>query len=268
MRSALRSAAALAAAATLLAAAPAAAQDERGWTVSIGAGARVSPKYPGADALGFSPMPLIDLRPRGSPLEFEAPDEGWGFGLLGRDSVVNLGPSVGFVNKREQDDVGAPVGDVGFTVEAGGFVHVFPVRNFRLRAEARRGIGGHDGWVGDLAADLVIRDRDNYVFSIGPRARWADGAWHDAYFGVTPAAAAASGLPAYDPGAGFHSLGAVAGLTYMLSADWGVYGYAGYDRLIGGAADSPIVRAFGSRDQYSAGIGLFYEFDGGNLFGR
>ena len=76
---------------------------------------------------------------------------------------------------------------------------------------------------------------------------------------------AATGLPVFDADGGFHSVGAYAGLTHMLGRDWGVYGYAGYDRLIGDAADSPIVRAFGSRDQFSGGLGLFFEFGAGSL---
>ena len=262
--------AALAGASALFAATPVAAQDEEedsGWLVSLGGGARVQPKYPGADDLGVSPMPIFGFRREGRPLPFEAPDEGSGFGFLSDDSAFDIGPSVQFQGKRKEEDVGAPVGDVGFTVEAGAFVHFFPARNFRLRVEGRRGIGGHDGWVGDLSADFVVRDRDTYVFSIGPRARWADDNYHDSYFGVTPAVAAATGLPAFDPGGGFHALGVVAGLTYMIGDRWGVYGHAGYDRLIGDAADSPIVRAFGSRDQFSAGLGLFYNFSVGSLSG-
>jgi len=111
-----------------------------------------------------------------------------------------------------------------------------------------------------------MRD-DDYVFSIGPRARWGDDNYHDAYFSVTPAVAAAAGLPVFDADSGLHSVGAAAGLTYMLSRSWGVYGFAGYDRLVGDAADSPIVRTFGSRDQFSGGIGLFYSFSVGDLFG-
>ena len=53
----------------------------------------------------------------------------------------------------------------------------------------------------------------------------------------------------------------------MPSRNWAFYTYAGYDRLVGDAADLPIVRTFGSRDQFSGGIGLFYSFNAGNLFG-
>ena len=244
----------------LLAAAPAAAQEERGRILTVGGGAQFYPEYPGADSLGINPMPIIDLRREGSPLPFEAPDEGWGFTILDDESAFNFGPSVQFQNKRDEEEVGAAVGDVGFTVEAGAFVELFPGSNLRLRAEGRHGIGGHDGLVGDLAADFVIRDRDTYVFSVGPRARLSDGDYQNAYFGVTPAVAAATGLPVFDADGGIHAVGVAAGLTYKLGSNWGLQAYAGYDRLVGDAADSPIVRAFGSRNQYSAGFGLFYEF--------
>jgi outer membrane protein len=246
--------------------APACAQEEepdRGWIVTVGPGVQFTPEYPGADSLGISPMPIIGFRREGTPLPFDAPDEGWGFGFLGDESIVDFGPSVQFQNKRREEDVGASVGDVGFTVEAGAFVEILPARNFRIRAEGRQGIGGHDGLVGDLSADFVLRDRDTYVFSIGPRARFADGDFHDAYFGVTPAVAAATGLPAFNPDGGLYAAGIWAGLTYMLSERWGIYGYGGYDRLVGDAAHSPIVRQFGSRDQFSAGLGFFFTFTTG-----
>lgn len=245
-------------------AAPASAQDGGGHTITLGVGAQTFAKYPGADSYGINPMPIFGFRREGSPMPFQAQDDGIGFGFLSRDSAFNFGPSVRFQNKRDEDDVGAPVGNVGFTVEAGGFVEVFPARNIRLRAELRQGIGGHEGLVGDLGADFVVRDEDTYIFSIGPRARWGDNDFHDAYFGV-PLAIPASGLPAYDPGSGFYAVGAMAGLTYKLGRNWGLRGYAGYDRLIGDSARSPIVRAFGSRDQFSGGAGLFFEF---NIGGR
>ncbi len=253
-----------AAAIALLAAAPASAQDEergRGYTITLGAGAQTYPKYPGGDSYGINPLPIFGLRREGSPMPFEAPDDGIGLGILGRDSAFNFGPALRFQNKRDEEDVGAPVGDVGFTVEVGGFVEVFPSENFRIRAELRQGLGGHKGLVGDAGADFVVRDENTYIFSIGPRVRWADNDYHDAYFGL-PAAIPASGLPAaYDPNGGVYAYGAVAGLTYKLGRNWGVQGYVGYDRLVGDAADSPIVRAFGSRDQFSGGAGLFIEFN-------
>lgn len=249
-----------------LCAAPAAAQDDEdgddggGYIVTVGAGAQAYPKFPGADDLGIYPMPIVGFRRAGRPVPLEAPDEGFGFGLLGSDSPVNIGPAINFQRRRREEDVGAPVGNVGWTVEAGGFVEAFVGENFRLRGEARQGIGGHRGLVADLGADLFARGRGDTLFSIGPRVRWADNDYMDAYYGVTPAVAAGTGLAAFDPGSGIHAVGATAGLRFDLGGGLALQGYARYDRLMNDAADSPIVTGFGSRHQFGGGLGLSYSF--------
>lgn len=254
----LRAGAALA---FLLAAAPAAAQG-RDRLITLGPGAQIYPRYPGADSYSVNPMPVFDLRREGEPIDFEAPDEGAGFGLLGRDSPIDFGPAIQFQGKRRERDVGAAVGNVPFTVEAGAFVEAWLGESFRLRAEGRRGLGGHDGWLGDLSADLIARGGTTTIFSIGPRLRWADDRYHDAYFGVTPAVAARTGLAAFDPGSGIYAAGGAASARHQFGGGdrWGAHLYVRYDRLIGDAADSPIVAGFGSRDQYGAGIALSYTF--------
>ena len=133
-------------------------------------------------------------------------------------------------------------------------------RLFRLRAELLKGIGGHEGLVGTIGADKIWRDGDRYVFSIGPRVLFSDARYQRAYFGVTPAASLASGLPAYRPGGGVHAVALASGLSYQLNNRWGLFGYARYERLVGDAAKSPIVRELGSRNQLSGGIGLNYTF--------
>ena len=251
---------------TLAAAAPAFAQDAdvpRGRIVTVGIGPAVAPKYPGADSYGIGVFPIFSLRRPGQPITFNSGDDSASLALLRYDSVINFGPAVRFQSKRDEDDVGAAVGNVPFTVEVGGFVQLLPSRNFRIRAELRRGVNGHKAWVGSLGADFILRDDQNYIFAIGPRVRWGNNRYQDRYFGV-PLAIPAVGLPAaYDPDGGIYAVGGVANLTYRLGRNWGLQGYAGYDRLVGDAANSPIVRAFGSRDQFSGGGGLWLEFNVG-----
>lgn len=252
------------AALALFASAPASAQDsdgeDRGYIVTVGVGAQAYPKFPGADDLGIYPMPIVGFRRAGRPVPLEAPDEGFGFGLLGSDSPVNIGPAINIQRRRRESDVGAPVGDVGWTIEAGGFAEVFLGENFRVRGEVRQGIGGHRGLVGDLGLDLFARGDGDTVFSIGPRVRWGDNDYMDAYYGVTPPVGIAAGLPAYDPGSGIHSIGGTAGVRLDVGGGFAVHGYARYDRLMNDAADSPIVANFGTRDQFGGGIGLSYSF--------
>ena len=227
----------------------------------IGLGAQLVPSFPGSDEL--SVRPLFDLsRARGSePFAFEAPDESFGFALI-RSGGFHAGPVLGFEGSRKPKDVGAAVDKVGTTVEAGAFAQYAFGPSFRVRGELRQGIGGHEGLVGNIGADFVMRDGDKYLFSIGPRASFADRDFHRAFFAVTPAEATRTGLPTYAPGSGLYALGAAAGLLFQVGPRWGLYSYAKYDRLVEDAGRSPVVRSFGSRDQWSGGLALTYTFGG------
>jgi outer membrane protein len=79
---------------------------------------------------------------------------------------------------------------------------------------------------------------------------------------VTQAESVRTGLAAYRPGGGIQAVGATAGFIKQLDKRWGIYSYAKYDRLVGDAADSPVVRVHGSRDQFSGGLALTYTFGG------
>jgi outer membrane protein len=251
-------------AALLLLASPAAAQEREGERrpdriVTIGLGAEFGPRYPGSDEISFSPFPDFGLRREGEEPAFEAGDESAGFGIL-RAGPIAIGPAIAIVGSRRGEDVGAPIGDVGVTVEAGAFVEAFLTEHLRLRGEVRRGIGGHESWVGDLSADFVLHLAETSHLAIGPRVRIGDDRFMDTYFGVGPAVAAAAGLPQFNPSGGIWSVGATASFNTQLNENWGLYGYARYDRLTGGASESPIVQVHGSRDAFAVGLGLNYSF--------
>jgi outer membrane scaffolding protein for murein synthesis (MipA/OmpV family) len=242
---------------------PALAQDEPPRSsprLSIGVGAQILPSFPGGDDYEIGPLFTGFSRRDGEPIPLRTPDDGFGISLLGGDSAIDFGPLLQFQSERKEEDVGAAVGDVDFTVEAGAFVNFNLGDSFRIRLEGQKGIGGHDSLVGTIAADFAIRPSIDTLVTIGPRVRVNDDDYADAYFGITPAVAAATGLPVYDPEGGVRAVGLVAGVTHQLTRSFGVYGYAGYDRLVGDAADSPIVQNFGSEDQFSAGLALFFTF--------
>lgn len=227
----------------------------------IGLGAQVYPSYPGSDKFDVGPMFDFDRARGGEPFHFEAPDESFGFSLFGTGGL-QIGPALNFEGARDAEDVGAPLPKVKFSFEPGAFVSYDFSDSFRLRGEVRKGVTGHKGWIAVAGSDYVVRDGDAWLFSIGPRLSWSNGRYQDAWFGVSAADALASGLPAYDPGGGLHAVGATASFETQLGPRWGIATYAKYDRLIGDAAKSPVVRALGSRDQFSGGLSLTYVFEG------
>ena len=225
----------------------------------IGLGAQLVPSFPGSDNLSVRPLVDFAMTRGDRPFAFEAPDESFGFALVNKNGFA-IGPAIGFEGARKAKDVGADLPKVGFSIEVGGFVQFELSESFRIRSEVRKGVTGHKGLIGNIGADFIARDKDEWLVSIGPRLTFADGKYHRAYFSVAPEDSAASGLPAYSAGGGLLSAGATAGYLQQLSERWGLYSYAKYDRLLGDAADSPIVREHGSRDQFSVGLALTYTF--------
>lgn len=244
----------------VLTAVPAHGQEEGEKRTRIILGPQLSPSWPGSK--DFSVGPYIDAsRTRTSEFAFEAPDESFGSPLLHSGNFA-FGPAFSFIGKRTAADIGADLPKVGFTIEAGAFAQASLTPELRVRVEGRKGFSGHKGWVGEVSADYVARKGDDWLFSIGPRVTLGDAKYTRAYFGVTPAASASSGLPAFDAGGGVQSIGLTAGYLRQLSRRWGLAAYARYDRLVGDAADSPVTRELGSRSQPSAGLALSYTFGG------
>jgi len=250
--------------ATTAFAAPGLAQEQAAkepWRTRIGLGAQLVPSFPGADSVSVRPLVSVSRARGDSMFEFEAPDESFGFPVV-RQGKFAFGPAIGFDGSRTAKDVGANLPKVGFTVEAGAFAQYSISDSVRVRAELRKGVGGQKGLVSSIGADFVAREGDEWLFSVGPRVTIADRKYQRAYFAVAPEDSAGSGLAAYSAGGGIQSVGAAAGYIRQLSRRWGLYSYAKYDRLIGDAADSPIVMNFGSRDQFSGGLAATYTFGG------
>ncbi len=233
---------------------PAVAQ-ERGLSFSITGGAAVVPDYFGSDSYSAGPT--------GS----------FGFGGL-RLGALSLGaletaepfaPGAGaygtfrFIPKREGKDELDGLDDVKASAEIGvGVQYTDDV--WQAYGELRYGVIGHRAIAGELGANLIYRDPSGLVLNAGPRAEFGNRTFNRTYFGVTEDEAADSGLTAFTPSAGFHSIGVEAGAYQPLGADWGLSGSVRFDRLRGDAADSPIVEQ-GSRNQISAEIGLTRHFN-------
>ncbi len=231
------------------------------WTMTIGAEGRVVPQFEGAKTYRVRPMPIFAIRRAGSITRFKAPDDGLRLGLIDVENV-RIGPVARLKGERSESDSPAlrGLGRVGYTLEAGIFAEIWATQNFRLSGELRHGIGGHTGIVADLGVDYVVRPESQWTFSAGPRMAWSNASYMRTYFGVTPVQSANSGLPVYTPGAGVRSLGFVGSASYQMTPDWSLQAFARYDRLVGDAADAPLVTTHGSSNQFSAGFGLSYSF--------
>jgi outer membrane protein len=246
---------ALAPATVLAVASPSAAQDQsEDIRVRVGLGAQLRPEFIGADKRDLGPLVDIDIARGSNPFQFEAPDDVFAIPVISSSSF-SAGPAGNIEARRRRSDVGADVDRVKTTFEVGAFAQVLPLESIRIRGDLRKGINGHEGVVGAVSLDHVWRDGDRYVFSVGPRLLFSSARYQRAYFGVSPTASSATGLSEYERDGGVHAIGVASGMSTQLSGRLGVFSYGRFERLVGDAAKSPIVREFGSRNQLSAGLG-------------
>ncbi|THG38623.1 MipA/OmpV family protein [Sphingomonas olei] len=226
----------------------------------IAAGPQLVPRYPGYK--GVVLRPFLDIsRARGdTPFIFEAADESASISVFDTERF-SVGPTLSFEGSRRTRDVPGVRG-VGFTVEPGLFAQYTIAEPLRARLELRQGIGGHKGLIGVASVDYVARDRDDWLFAIGPRVTYSNGKYQRAYFGVPVESVATSRLTAFRPGGGIQAVGGNAGFLKQLTPQWGIYVYGKYERLVDDASRSPIVRRYGSRNQWSGGLSLTYTFRG------
>ena len=247
-------------AALLASSAPALAQDNGTTRVRVGLGGQNRPAALGADRREWAPLFDFALDRGGGQFDFEAPDDNFDIRLYENEGL-SLGPVAAYQPGRKNRDFGDRVGKVPNTIEVGGFVQYQMSEFLRLRGEVRKGVGGHNGLIASLGADGVWRDGDRYVISAGPRLNFTNGRYQREFFGVSDERSLITGLDEFDPDGGLQSIGATTGLNVQVTGPIGVFGFARYDRLVGDAGKSPIVRELGSRSQLAAGIGLTYTFN-------
>ncbi|TYC53644.1 MipA/OmpV family protein [Rhodobacterales bacterium] len=227
----------------------------RQFVVDLGVGAMLKPRYESADSYLVYPFPIIAVG------RFYLP--GLGQVVDGRrKNGIFVYPSFNFIGERDPDDSSDLTGTdkVDWALEL-GLGGGFRTQYFRAFGELRQGFNGHHGQVGRLGLDGIVYPAEKWEVSFGPRADFASQDYMETYFGVTNQEAANSGgnLTAFDPGAGFKSVGLAARASYDWNDDVRLHLQGGYDRLIGDAADSPIAKN-GSENQFSVGLGVTYRF--------
>lgn len=235
-----------------------------GWTVTLGLGGIMQPAYDGASSSMLSPKPIIAVRRAGTPERFKGMRDNASFALIDYGSF-RAGPVGAYKSARKASDHSELRGlnDIKFAVEIGGFAEYYAFDWLRVRSEVRRGFNGHEGIVAEFSADVIVPLNERLTFSAGPRYTVTNAKYASIYFGVSNVEALAAGLPAFDAKGGSNSVGAGAQLRYKLDPQWELRGYVEYDKLLGSAADSPLVKFRGSTNQVTYGLGVAYSFDVG-----
>jgi outer membrane scaffolding protein for murein synthesis (MipA/OmpV family) len=256
--------------AALLGLAPAQGDEAKGLHGYLSLGAAAVPDYEGS--ADYTPAPMfagrlsydeyyLDLR--GPKLRANVmPAHLLPFGL-------DLGPAVAYRFGRGdvQDDRIDRMRDIDGAVAAGGFARVYARSLLLERDELGFEVETLSG-IGSDSHGTTVKFGPSYSFWPWERLRvgfaatttYASDRYNEAYFGIDAENALRSGLDPYRAKGGIKDIGLTVNATYQWTDHWGLTGTAGVTRLLGDAADSPIVKDAGSATQGLVTAGVVYSF--------
>jgi len=230
----------------------------------LGAALRTRPAYDGSKSQVMDLIPVV--RYYGQPL-FARTTQGilegglhWNLG-----SGVAAGLQLAYEEGRQSDE-SAFLRNHNFTdnVDASGSIgaHVewdtklgqVPVS---LLARYRQDIDSDRGSLVDFRFNVGLYGENATIVAVYAQATWASSEANAAFYGVTAAQSAATGLPAYSPGSGFQNVGLGLLASHDLSRHLTLVGGLQFKWLTDGAAESPLAER--TRSTY-ANFGAAYRF--------
>lgn len=229
------------------------------FSLRLGVGIGTTPDYPGSDEYRLRVIPLINLRYKdvvalqGNRLSVN----------FIRYKNVKAGPllNLRFGREEKRNAILTGLGDVADTVLAGAFIEG-RYKGLFASAEYRQALGaGQGATMRFVLAQGLYRSASKKTTMIAAiRSDWNSARSNQTNFGITPAQSLASGLTVYAPGGGFSKIELDILGRHQLGENWRLDWVAGYARIIGDPADSPLVAVFGSANQFIIGLGTQYSF--------
>lgn len=223
--------------------------------IELGLGTGYAPLYDGSSKYGptFSPIIGLELLVIPGIIEIGGDEPQGGF---------SFAPALSIAGERKSEDnahlLGLPNIDATY---APGLRVGYEWGAAEIYGELRYAFGGAQGLLGDVGVNLTAQLTPELEIVGGPVVSFASENYMDTYFGVTAAGSAATGgrLAAYDPTGGIKSAGLNLSARYEFMPDTFISANASYTRLLGSAADSPIVEK-DAVNQFVVGIGLSRRF--------
>ena len=244
---------------------------ENRWSYSLGLGMANVPTYLGDN--DYQVILFPNFRIAYSDRIFASLLEGIGFHAV-KGNSWSYGPIIKYQASRykygsitskvevEKTKVLNNLEDVAFTVEPGVFFQ-YSNKLIHTKLEIRQGIGGHNGFIGELKSEYrsIFRLFGRSIFyAIGPQLKIADTDFNSAFFGIDQKQALETDLGIYEPKFGVLSYGLNGTLMVPLRRKFSMIAFAGYNRLGNVATESDLIIEYGSVNQSAFGLILYYTF--------
>lgn len=225
--------------------------------VGLGVAGGFAPTYEGSKRYEFVPAPAVSL----SWNDTLVIDNTTARLTVIRTPWLQAGPLAAWRPGRQQDDDHRlrGLGDVDDAFDLGAYARI-GFGGWSASVSARQDVIDSGGALVGFDTGYELPLSESFSLSVGADATWASDDAMSANFGVTRRQARRSRYDEFDAEAGFKNAGLSLGASYALSERWSLRAVTGYERLLGDAARSPIVKQGGTADQAYGFISVTYRF--------
>lgn len=230
------------------------------WQVELGLGSQLGPGADGLKRYRVQGGPAIDIRYKN--IAFLSTGEGLGANLFSFRHI-SVGGAITYDMGRSPHADGRDLNGLG-TIHPAPELKFFATtvlsKNFplTLRLDIRKQFGASFGYIGDAGAYIPMPgSSQKFAWFFGPCVTFADARYMNTYFGISHTQAAGTRYSVYKARGGFKSAGVGVSADYFLTPHVILNFDAAYDRLLGSAADSPIIQ---TQNEEAVSIGAIYKF--------
>lgn len=224
---------------------------------AVGAGMQRMPSWPGAKNQHGEPVPYLDI---------ELPDRGSFSTLDGlqidliRGTAWHGGIHGDYQWGRSRGDLGDLRGKIASLpprINLGGYLEWQLTRQIDVGGNLSHDINGAGAYL-ELYAEWDLPPAGLLEQAVALHWQAMNAPAMNRFFGISPQAARALPAPTWQPGVGSQLASLEYDLFMPTSKHTGVALVLVYGRLLGGAADSPLVTRYGSRTQLSESLAFMY----------
>lgn len=219
----------------------------------LGVGAAVEPRYVGSDEYHVQPAPILDYR---YGRFYAKSGKGVGFSIIDTPSLT-VGAGVSWMSGYRSEDVPDGIGKLSDAL--GGRLSVSThLADVELALSVTQAITKSErGLLANVRLSYPYAITDSLKLIPSVAVNWANAKYMDSYYGISADQSARSGLAQYSPSAGIRDVSVRLAVSYDINKRWSVVGAVGASRLLGDAADSPLVKR---ESQFQGVVGIAYTF--------
>lgn len=232
----------------------------------VGLGVGMVPEYEGAS--DYQTIPFLAARVANENRYLEL------IGLGARANIINhahfqFGPVLRFRFGRDSDvdnTTIASLEEIDDAFEAGLFTRWDVSKGWvggdslGMELQVLQDVSNvHQGYTASIAVDYNAPITSSTRVGVDLSTNYGSSDFMNRYYSIDSSNVGSSGLSDYDADSGFNNVTIGFNGQHRLTGNWALFSRFSYSRLIGDAADSPIIEE-GSADQFLFGTGISYRY--------